>query len=188
MAAVKAFDVFVSYATEDKLIADSIVAKLEAAMIRCWIAPRDIPPGADWPAEIVTAIERSRGMVVVVSRNSVESKQVHREVGNGVNEGLFVIPFRIEDVELSKNLKFHLQSPHWLDAMTPPLHAHLSRLVDAVLRFLEASFPIPRPTPKILEFPTPAPPAVTEVPPDEWGRKKGSKPQSWFTRLLEEKE
>jgi len=50
MAQQKAFDVFVSYAIEDKLIADAIVAKLEAAMIRCWIAPRDIPPGADWPS------------------------------------------------------------------------------------------------------------------------------------------
>lgn len=188
MAPQKAFDVFVSYATEDKLIADAIVAKLEAAMIRCWIAPRDIPPGADWPAEIITAIERSRGMVVVVSHNSVESKQVHREVGNAVNEGCFVIPFRIEDVELSKNLKFHLQSPHWLDAMTPPLHAHLSRLVDAVLRFLETSFPMPRPVPKVIDFPARDAKPVEEVPPDEWRKKKGDKPRSWFTRFLEEKE
>ena len=184
----KALDVFVSYATEDKPIADAIVAQLEAAAIRCWIAPRDIPPGADWPAEIVTAIERSRGMVVVVSHNSIESKQVHREVGSAVNEGLFVIPFRIEDVELSKNLKFHLQSPHWLDAMTPPLHAHLSRLVDAVLRFLETSFPMPRPVKRVLDVPPKEAKPVEEIPPDEWSKRKDDKPRSWFKRFLEEKE
>ncbi len=188
MAQPKALDVFVSYATQDKPIADAIVAKLEAAMIRCWIAPRDIAPGADWPAEIVTAIERSRGMVVVVSQSSIESKQVHREVGSAVNEGLFVIPFRIEDVQLTKNLKFHLQSPHWLDAMTPPLNAHLSRLVDAVLHFLGTSFPMPRPVKPVLKFPEKAAEPIEEIPPDEWSKKKGDKPRSWFKRLLEEKE
>ncbi len=38
-------DVFISYAHEDKAIADAICAKLEENKIRCWIAPRDITPG-----------------------------------------------------------------------------------------------------------------------------------------------
>jgi hypothetical protein len=41
-----AHDVFISYSKNDKLTADAVGAKLEAAHIRCWIAPRDIFAGA----------------------------------------------------------------------------------------------------------------------------------------------
>src|SRR6516164_3478420 len=45
---VSPFDVFVSYSSKDKHIADAAVATLEAKGIRCWIAPRDIVPGKEW--------------------------------------------------------------------------------------------------------------------------------------------
>lgn len=46
----RAHDVFISYSSKDKPVADATVAVLEANGIRCWIAPRDIRPGADWSA------------------------------------------------------------------------------------------------------------------------------------------
>lgn len=39
------FDIFISYSSQDKPTADAACAVLEAAGIRCWIAPRDIMPG-----------------------------------------------------------------------------------------------------------------------------------------------
>ena len=38
-------DVFISYATEDKRIADAPCAAIEARGFRCWMAPRALPPG-----------------------------------------------------------------------------------------------------------------------------------------------
>jgi hypothetical protein len=46
------FDAFISYATADKTVADAACAVLEAAGIRCWVAPRDISPGREYAAEI----------------------------------------------------------------------------------------------------------------------------------------
>ena len=43
-----AHDVFVSHSVKDKAVADAIVARLEADSVTCWIAPRDVVPGADW--------------------------------------------------------------------------------------------------------------------------------------------
>ncbi len=43
--ATSPFDVFISYSSDDKLIADAICAELESRRIRCWIAPRDALPG-----------------------------------------------------------------------------------------------------------------------------------------------
>jgi hypothetical protein len=39
-------DVFISYSSKDKTVADSVCAKLEQEKISCWIAPRDILPTA----------------------------------------------------------------------------------------------------------------------------------------------
>ena len=52
-----AHDVFISYSHHDKPTADAVCAKLEEDGIRCWYAPRDIQPGADWAGSIVHAIE-----------------------------------------------------------------------------------------------------------------------------------
>ncbi len=41
-----AYDVFISYSTPDKVIADAACATLEQRQIRCWMAPRDVLPGA----------------------------------------------------------------------------------------------------------------------------------------------
>jgi hypothetical protein len=43
-----AHDVFISYSSKDKPTADAACAILESKGIRCWIAPRDILPSADW--------------------------------------------------------------------------------------------------------------------------------------------
>jgi len=55
-----AHDVFVSHSVKDNAVADAVVARLEAESVNCWIAPRDVVPGADWGESIIDAIESSR--------------------------------------------------------------------------------------------------------------------------------
>jgi hypothetical protein len=148
-----AHDVFISYASADKPTADAVCATLESHGIRCFIAPRDITPGVDWSAAIVDAIENGRLMVLVFSSNANASPQISREVERAVSKGLPIIPFRIEDVVPGRNLEYFLSTPHWLDAMTPPLEAHLSYLTETVHFLLERGEqprPIPRPVPATL--------------------------------------
>jgi len=54
-----AHDVFISYSSEDKNVADAVCGTLEKQDVRCWIASRDVPPGQSWPAAIVKAISNS---------------------------------------------------------------------------------------------------------------------------------
>jgi serine/threonine protein kinase/ankyrin repeat protein len=125
-------DVFVSHSTKDKQTADAVVVALESSRVRCWVAPRDISPGADWGASIIDAISNSRVMVLVYSANSNESKQVIREVERAVSKGLTIIPLRIDATPPSKNMEYFISTSHWLNAMTPPLEAHLAVLVRTV--------------------------------------------------------
>src|SRR5512136_2164576 len=92
-------DVFISYSHKDKAIADAICANLENAGVRCWVAPRDIAPGLDWPTAISKAIEESRIMVLVFSANSNTSNDVGRELILAANGNLIIIPFKIDDVK-----------------------------------------------------------------------------------------
>ncbi len=39
-------DIFLSHSVKEEHVADSVVAKLEAESVSCWIAPRDVVPGA----------------------------------------------------------------------------------------------------------------------------------------------
>ncbi|MBN1420812.1 MAG: toll/interleukin-1 receptor domain-containing protein [Planctomycetes bacterium] len=128
-----AHDLIISYAKKDKPIADAACARLEAAGIRCWIAPRDIQPGMEWGAAIMSAIESTQVLVLIFSRSSNVSKQVLREVEGAVRNDKVIIPFRTEEFEPSKSMEYYLSVPHWLDALTPPLEAHIDRLV-ATLR------------------------------------------------------
>jgi hypothetical protein len=127
-----AHDVFISYASEDKPTADATCAALEARGIRCWIAPRDVLPGVIYSAAIVEAIHASRAFVLVFSARSNDSPHVMREVERAVNRGLPIIPFRIEDVPLSPSMEYFISTPHWLDALTPPLRKHLAHLAETV--------------------------------------------------------
>jgi len=86
-----AHDVFISYSSKDKPIADAICANIEAVGVRCWIAPRDIAAGEDWPASIATAISQSHVMVLVFSANSNSSNDVSRELFLAANSKLVII-------------------------------------------------------------------------------------------------
>ncbi len=141
-----AHDVFISYSSKDKQVADAACAVLESRSIRCWIAPRDILPGGDWAESIVDAIRDSRVMVLIFSSNANQSVQIKREVERAVHHGLSIIPLRIEDVAPTGALEYAISAAHWLDAFTPPMERHLHYLADVVKAILTDK-PKPRQTP-----------------------------------------
>src|SRR5277367_4574074 len=130
-------DVFISYSSKDKPIADGVCATLEQHGLRCWIAPRDIVPGAEWSTSIIQALNEARVFVLVLSHSANESNQIKREVERAVHNGTPIIPYRIEDVMPADALEYFLSTPHWLDAFTPPVERHAQTLAGAVKRLLE---------------------------------------------------
>lgn len=132
-----AHDVFVSYSTHDQAVANAICDRLEAAGVRCWIAPRDILPGDTWAGAIMRAIAETRLMLLVFSGRANTSPQILREVERAVNRGVVVVPVRIEDVQPAGDLEYFLGSHQWLDAFPPPLERHLERISSVIPRVLD---------------------------------------------------
>jgi len=133
-----AYDVFISHSSIDKQVAEALCSALEDAGVRCWIAPRDILPGLDYGQAIIEAIELCPLMILILSSHSNASPQVLREVERAVSKRVSIVPFRIEDIPLSKSFEYFISSSHWLDAASPPLEPHYARLVETVRRLLEA--------------------------------------------------
>jgi hypothetical protein len=126
-----AHDAFISYQQRDKAVADAICHRMEAANIRCWIASRDVRGGENWDDAIVSAIKEAKLVVVVFSAAANASRHVLNEVTIALDSGDVVIPFRIEDIRPSGGMSLQLARVNWLDALTPPLEAHIDRLVES---------------------------------------------------------
>lgn len=137
------FLVFISHSSKNKSIADAICSRLENHGVRCWIAPRDVNPGADYSNQIADALERSKVMILVFSSDANHSRHVKSEIDRAFNLEQTIIPFRVEDVEPDKGLSYYLGRTHWLDAMTPPLGKHIDRLVGIVQQLACATPPPP---------------------------------------------
>lgn len=131
-----AHDVFISYSTQNRNIAEALCASLEQERIRCWIAPRDIVPGTSWASALVSAIGGSRLVVVVLSKHSNISPYAIEEVGIAKKNRTPILPFRIENILPTGDMEFFLGSVQWLDALPPPAEAHLPRLTSTVVALL----------------------------------------------------
>lgn len=129
-----AHDVFISYAEEDRQVADAVCRTVEEAGVRCWYAPRDVPYAVDYEDAIVDAISESKLLVLILSEHSNNSAHVKREMQNACREKpqIPVLPFQIENTTLNKALRYYIGSVQWLSALTPPLETHLQKLVTYV--------------------------------------------------------
>jgi hypothetical protein len=132
-----AHDVFVCYSSEDKTIANAACAKLESAGIHCWMAPRDPIAGIPYGRQLVDAITAARIVLLIFSGNANRSEHVLRELEVASDSGKIIVPFRIENVTPSGDLRYYITRVHWLDAMSPPMEARLNELVALTQRLLD---------------------------------------------------
>ena len=172
-----AHDVFISYSSSDRNAALAVLHGLERDGIRCWMAPRDIKPGAIWAQAIMEAIQEARALVVVFSASANRSANVINEVDAAVRKGAIIIPLRIEDVMPEGAMEYHLRTRHWLDALTPDLEAHTARLAEQVKVLLAtAGTPVIEPPsghrerPRDLPRRVPRPPRMPGLP-GRWKRR-----------------
>ena len=131
-----AHDLFISYSSQNKAAADAVCTSLERRGIRCWIAPRDVPPGEVWSGRLVRAIAQARVLVLILSDGANRSEQVLREVAEAAERKMPIVSFRIEDVKPSEDLRYFVLLRQWLEAANPPLEEHLRALGDLLTELL----------------------------------------------------
>ncbi|HYE79419.1 MAG TPA: TIR domain-containing protein, partial [bacterium] len=128
-------DVFISYVSQDKAVADAVVQVLEGAGVPCWIAPRDVEVG-NYSGSLTRAIKASRVLVLVFSEGTNASKYVLRELDLALKGNAIIVPFRIDRTPPAEDLEFYLATPHWIDASDGRIEEHLPQLVARLERVL----------------------------------------------------
>ncbi len=129
-------DVFISYSTLDKAIADAVCHSLEENRVSCWMAPRDVIAGKAYGGQIIHAIKNCSVVVLVFSKNANASQHIENEVDNAFNAKKPIIPFVIEKTNLNEDLEYYLSRQHWLEAY-PDYREKTKELIQTVLRLLD---------------------------------------------------
>ena len=126
--------VFISYASEDKGVAEVVCRALEKAGVACWIAPRDVVPGETYAGAIVHAIDSAKLLVLILSEHGAASKHVLREVERASSKDHAVVAFRIDAAPMPADLEYFLNTSQWLDASSTGVEEVLPKLIEAVRR------------------------------------------------------
>ena len=124
-------DVFISYSSQDMEAAQAICHVLEQNEIRCWMAPRNIPPGSDYGDVIDDAIKSCKVVVILYSEKAASSPWVTGELNVAFEELKTIIPFRLDKTPLKGQTRVMLNQRHWIDAY-PDYKTKFNDLVKAV--------------------------------------------------------
>lgn len=126
------YDVFLSHSSLDAGLANAICTSLEERGIRCWLAPRDIPPGRDWAHAVIDGLLQCKLVVLVLSSRAGCSNQVLNEIAVAVDHDIPVLPFQIEDFELPKAFVFYLSRMQRINAVSLQVEPCIKRLCDEI--------------------------------------------------------
>lgn len=102
-------DVFISYKSQNQSVADMLRSCLQREGIDCWIASHDVKPGTDYAEEIVRAIERSKVLLLVLTKEANQDhRQIRRELSLADSAGKVIVPVRVEPIDPSPAFQYVL--------------------------------------------------------------------------------
>ncbi len=119
---------FVSYAAADRPAADALTAYLEQRGIRCWIAPRDVPAGALYADAIVRAINEAPVLLLLLSRNSIGSSHVGKELERASSKRKQIVAVRLDEAPLTPAFEYFLSESQWVDVAADGRETAFARL------------------------------------------------------------
>ena len=126
------YDIFVSYSSKQADYAHALVDRLEKGGIRCWIAPRDILPGKEYPSEIARGLREAKALVLLLSHSAQSSRFVRAEIERAMHLDHAIFWLRLEDIEPEGGMAYLLSLSQGIDAVRGSRDEHWSRLADAI--------------------------------------------------------
>jgi hypothetical protein len=100
--AVEFYSCFISYSSRDQKFAERLYSDLQNQGIRCWFAPEDLKIGERIRLEIDESIRKYDKLLLILSKNSVQSEWVEKEVETALDQErkqkrTILFPIRLDD-------------------------------------------------------------------------------------------
>jgi formylglycine-generating enzyme required for sulfatase activity len=148
--------VFISYSRKDEAFARRLATDLDRLGADVWIDVDDIPPGMKWSTAIQQGLDTCEVMIVIISPESMASRNVEDEWQAYLDDKKPLIPVRWRPARVHFQLRriqyidFHEQD---YDKAFPALYSELHRLGIRLAPLPSPGAPMPLPSP------APVPPA-----------------------------
>jgi hypothetical protein len=104
--------IFLCHSSRNKEQVRTLYRRLKTEGFKPWLDEENLLPGQDWEREIRREVSACHVVVVCLSKMSMEQGYVHREIRLALDEAdkkpdgtIFVIPVRLEEVEVPDRLK-----------------------------------------------------------------------------------
>ena len=106
-------DVFISYSRKDKDFVRQLHDALAARQQDVWVDWEDIPPTADWHAEIFAAIQSANSFIFVLSPDSIASQVCGEELAHAVKQQKRLVPIVCREVN-PQSAPLSVSSLNWI--------------------------------------------------------------------------
>jgi WD40 repeat protein len=124
--------IFISYSRKDKLFAERLSAALAERSRDVWIDWEDIPPTAQWRAEISAAIEAADAFLFLISPDAVASRACSSEIAEAVTLHKRLLPLLVRETP-PEDVAKELADINWLYFReSDDFEQTLSRLLEAL--------------------------------------------------------
>ena len=99
---IQFYSCFISYSAKDQKFAERLYNDLQGKGIRCWYAPEDLKIGEKFRVDIDESIRVHDKLLLVLSKNSVQSQWVEKEVETAMEkerkqDRTVLFPIRLDD-------------------------------------------------------------------------------------------
>jgi len=97
---------FISYSTKNSEVAYKIRDIFVRENINVWMAPFDIESGSNYIEAVADAICKCAGLILILSKESQESKYVLKEISQGLTINKKIFPINIDHCTLNPKFEF----------------------------------------------------------------------------------
>lgn len=124
---------FISYSSKQQKEADALRHLLRANNISTWMAPYDIPDGAEYADVISEAIQNAACFVLLLTQDAQNSIYIDKEVERALHYGKTIAPIQLDDAILNDSFSFYLCNQQIvavsaIDAAAPKMQSLLAHL------------------------------------------------------------
>lgn len=123
-------DICVVYQKANKTLAKKIVSKLESDNISCWVPPRDYK--LEEEESLKRVIEESKILLLIIDKNSTNSKDTLKALELALENELEVIPYVIDKIETDLYSEYFFYSFSWVDAYEDSFDQAYEILLEAI--------------------------------------------------------
>jgi hypothetical protein len=117
--------IFLSYARKDNASCRRVAKLLRDASIKIWMDEINVKVGEEWDYEVEKALKSCSALMVMLSKASVESKNVKDELNYALNKEKLIFPILLEECEVP----YRIAGKHYID-LTRNFDTNMSKCIS----------------------------------------------------------